>query len=182
MLDFLEIGEIVNVHGVRGAVKVIPLTDDVTRFKKLKSVFIRQNGTDREFTVSSVQFQPKFVVMKLAGIESPEAANLLRSAKVVISRANAVNLPKNTYFIGDLIGCTVITDIGETLGKITEVMSPGGNDVYEVHSEDGAEILLPAIKDVILNVDVSDAVVTVHLLPGLREVYDGTLAEENVIP
>lgn len=171
MIEYLTIGEIVNVHGVRGAVKVIPLTDDPARFKKLKTARVVHRGNTREYDVQSVQIQSKFVIVKLSGIEDRAAAAALRGAEIEVSRKDAVKLPKDTYFICDLIGCKVIEPDGNVLGVVDDVFSTGSNDVYSVKDRQGGNIMIPAIAQVIKNVDVEKGEIEVELLPGLKEVY-----------
>lgn len=171
MLEYLTIGEIVNVHGVRGAVKVIPLTDDPTRFKKLKSARVVHRGNTREYDVQSVQIQSKFVIVKLSGIEDRDAAAALRGAEIEVSRKDAVKLPQDTYFICDLIGCKVVEPDGNVLGVVDDVFSTGSNDVYSVKDPQGRNLMIPAIAKVIKNVDVEKGEIAVELLPGLKEVY-----------
>lgn len=171
MLEYLTIGEIVNVHGVHGAVKVIPLTDDPARFKKLKTARVVHRGNTKEYNVQSVQIQSKFVIVKFAGIEDRDAAALLRGAEIQVSRKDAVKLPKGSYFICDLIGCRVMEQDGSLLGVVDDVFSTGSNDVYSVKDPEGRNIMLPAIAQVVKNVDVEKGEIIVELLPGLKEVY-----------
>ncbi len=171
MLEYLTIGEIVNVHGVHGAVKVIPLTDDPARFKKLKTVRVVFRGSVREYTVESVQLQSKFVILKLSGINDRDAATVLRGAELEVSRKDAISLPEGAYFICDLIGCRVIEPDGSILGVVDDVFSTGSNDVYSVKDEKGRKIMLPAIAQVVKSVDVEKGEIRVELLPGLKEVY-----------
>ncbi len=171
MLEYLTIGEIVNVHGVHGAVKVIPLTDDPARFKKLKTVRVVHRGSVKEYTVESIQIQSKFVIVKFAGISDRDVAAGLRGAEIEINRKEAVSLPEDSYFICDLIGCRVIEPDGSVLGIIDDVFSTGSNDVYSVKDEQGRNIMLPAIAQVIKTVDVAKGEIHVELLPGLKEVY-----------
>ena len=171
MLEYLTIGEIVNVHGVHGAVKVIPLTDDPARFKKLKTARVVHRGNTKEYNVQNVQIQSKFVIVKFAGIENRDEATLLRGAEIQVSRKDAVKLPEGSYFICDLIGCRVVEQDGNLLGVVDDVFSTGSNDVYSVKDPEGRNIMLPAIAQVVKDVDVEKGEIIVELLPGLKEVY-----------
>ena len=171
MLEYLTIGTIVNVHGVRGEVKVIPETDDPNRFKKLKKVILVSGGARKEVQVRWVKISNKFVILKLEGIDDRDTANHLRGTELEIERKDAVRLPEGSYFIGDLIGCTVVEEDGNVLGKVNDVIPGAGCDVYDVYDENGKNIMIPALADVILKVDVEACVITVRLLPGLKEVY-----------
>lgn len=171
MLEYLTVGEIINVHGVRGAVKVMPETDDPARFKKLKTARIVQNGTAREYAVKGVQLQNRFVILQLEGITDREAASLLRGATVEVARKDAAALPPDAYYIGDLVGCRVTEPDGSLLGTVEEVLETGSNDVYSVRTPQGKNILLPAIARVIRSVDIEKGEIVAELLPGLREIY-----------
>lgn len=180
MLRTLLIGEIVNVHGVKGALKVRPLTDRPARFSELDevNVILPKNSPKQDlsgsYKVVSASVSGDFVLLRLEGINDRDKADLYRNAKLEIPREKAIDLPEDTYFIGDLIGSSVyeITDGGEELlGKVTDIMQPGGNDVYVVTMPDKKEILLPAIAQVVKEVDIEKGIIRVKLLPGLREVY-----------
>ncbi len=171
MLEFLTIGEIVNVHGVKGAVKVVPLTDDPLRFKRVKSVIITVKGKKKDYDILSAQVAGNTVILSLSGITDRDQAEFMRGGLIEVPRSEAIELPEDFYFIGDLIGCEVKEADGDLLGKICEVLQTGSNDVYIVKDSEGRDILIPAIEDVIKNVDVAAGLVTVELLPGLKEIY-----------
>lgn len=119
------------------------------------------------------------VLLKLYGIEDRDKAETLRGMFLEIPREKAVKLPKDTYFIGDLIGCVVKEENGNFLGTLTEVQSTGANDIYEITGEDRKKIWIPAIADVIKAVNVEKSEITVSLLPGLKEVYEDNGEEES---
>lgn len=169
MTDRFQVGVIAGTHGVRGDVKVYPTTDDPGRFRRLKSVILTVHGKDEVHEVSGVRFQDKFVLLHLSGIESPEEARNYRQMPLLIERADAMPLEEGWYYIPDLIGMSVLEEDGSELGELTDVLETGANDVYEVHTPQGQEILIPAIDDCILNVDVERSEMIVHLLPGLRD-------------
>lgn len=171
MLEYFTIGKIVNTHGVRGALKVLPDTDDPSRFSRLKTVRVKRRDQVEEYPVEYGRGQGTTVVLKLKGIDSPEEAALLKGAELEISRKDAIKLPKDTWFIGDLIGCQVREEDGTCLGKVVNVLQTGSNDVYEVRDEKGKYILIPALKNVVLNVDIEAEQIQVRLLPGLKEIY-----------
>lgn len=171
MLDYLTIGTIVNVHGVHGEVKVIPQTDDVTRFKKLKSVLLFGSGARRKTDVKGVKFSNKFVILKLDGINDRDAADRLRGIELQVERGDAIKLPEGRYFVGDLIGCTVFEDDGNELGRIKDVIFGAGSDIYDVDCGNGKNILIPVLDDVVLSVDIEGGIVKVKLPQGLREIY-----------
>lgn len=173
MLDHLTVGTIINVHGVRGEVKVMPETDDASRFKKLKNVWLQTGNVKTPAVVKGVKLQNRFVILKFDGIDDRDAAEKLRGREIVIERKDAVKLPPGTYFIGDLIGCGVYEEDGSFLGTVKDVVPGAGCDNYDVYDENGRNIMIPALEDVVLSVDVENARIVVRLLPGLKEIYFG---------
>lgn len=165
----LEIGRIINTHGIRGEVKVMPLTDDPRRFERLAWVYINDNHTLKKFYIQRVKYQKNNVIVKFKELDSINDAEPFRNCMLVIDREMAVDLPPDTYFICDLIGLQVKTDQGQELGEIIDVMSAGGNDVYVVKGSSEKEILIPAIKQVVLKVDIEQGFVIVKLLEGLMD-------------
>lgn len=158
MKDFISIGQIVNTHGIKGEVKVYPLTDDTKRFKKLKKVYI--DGEERN--ILSCKLKPTTVVLKIEGIDSIEEGNKYRNKYLEVERENAVNLPEGRYFVIDIIGCSVEDTNGENIGKVYDVMETGSNDVYVVKGE--KEILIPAIEYVVTNIDIENKLITIKPL------------------
>lgn len=167
MEDYLRIGVITTAHGVKGEVKVFPTTDDVKRYKKLKSLYLSHKNAVKELKVESVKFFKQFVILKLEGINNMDTAMLYRNADLLVSRKNAVKCEKDEYFIADLIGLEVLCDDGRKIGVLKEVLPTGANDVYEVEREDGTDLLIPAIKECILEVNIKKGFVKVELLEGL---------------
>ena len=163
----LTIGEIVAPFSRFGEVKVRLDTDFPERFKGLKQVSLRpKSGEARLMDVETCRFHKGQVLMKLRGIESIDAAETLRNYVVLIRSDQTITLPANEFFIHDLIGCEVVTDEGRALGELTAVLTGPANDVYII-GQGKDELLLPAIKDVIKNVDIPNRRVTVTLTPGL---------------
>ncbi|MCX7950883.1 MAG: ribosome maturation factor RimM [Clostridiales bacterium] len=167
MKQYLKIGQIINTHGIKGEVKVYPLTDDIKRFNKLKFVFIKEKDEYKKIDVEGVKYFKNLVILKLQGIDTMNDAEKVKKIYLYIDRENAVKLEKDAYFIADLIGLDVYTLEGECLGKITDVFSTGSNDVYEIKN-DNETILIPAIKDVVKEVDIENSVMKIQLLEGLR--------------
>jgi 16S rRNA processing protein RimM len=167
MEDYLRIGVITTAHGVKGEVKVFPTTDDVKRYKKLKSLYLSHKNAVKELKVESVKFFKQFVILKLDGINDMDTAMLYRNADLLVSRKDAVKCEKDEYFIADLIGLEVLCDDGRKIGVLKEVFPTGANDVYEVEREDGTDLLIPAIKECILEVNIKEGFVKVKLLEGL---------------
>ena len=120
-----------------------------------------------KYEVEEVKYHKNLVIVKLKGVDKIEDAEILKQGSVQIERKDAVKLEKDTYFIIDLIGAKVVTDEQVELGKLVDVFNTGSNDIYVVKDELGKQTLLPAISDVIKNVDIENKVITVHLLKGL---------------
>ena len=164
-----QVGVITSTHGVRGEVKVFPTTDDPARFKKLKQVILDTGKEDMELEITGVKFFKNMVILKFKGIDDMDTANKYRQKSLYVTRENAVKLEKNEYFIADLIGLAVSSEEGEDLGFINDVLQTGANDVYVIKGAAGEELLVPAIHDCVQEVNVEEGYVTLHLLPGLRD-------------
>lgn len=167
MEEYLEIGQIVNTNGLKGNLKVKPLTDDITRFEDLESIYIQKGRELIEFNIQDVKYIKNMVILKLEGIDDIDEAEKYKNFYIKINREDAVELEEDSYFIVDIIGCEVYTDSHELLGKVIDVFSTGSNDVYTVKNSEGKEILLPAIEDVIKDVDIQNRRITVELMEGL---------------
>ena len=168
MTKYLEIGQIVNTFGIKGMVKVKPFTKDTKkRFDNLKKVYIQNKNTRKEYEIEEVKYHKEMVLIKFKGIDNPEDANLLRNYYLVVDRDKEEPLEEGTYYIVDMIGLEVYTEKGEKLGILDDVFSYGSSDIYVVKNELGKQILLPAIEDVIKNIDMEKRKMTVHLIPGL---------------
>ena len=164
-----QVGVITSTHGVRGEVKVFPTTDDPARFKKLKQVILDTGKEDMELEITGVKFFKNMVILKFKGIDDMDTANKYRQKSLYVTRENAVKLEKNEYFIADLIGLEVSSEEGEDLGFINDVLQTGANDVYVIKKTGEEDLLLPAIKDCVKEVDIEGGKMVVHVLPGLRD-------------
>lgn len=167
MQEYLEVGQIVNTNGLKGLLKINPFTDDITRFERLKTIFIEHKKELLEFEIESVRYQKKQVLLKLKGIDTIEEAEKYREDYLKINRNKEEKLPEDTYYIVDLIGLDIYTENGELLGKLDDIFSTGSNDVYVVKNSEGKQILLPAISDVIKNIDLEQKKIVVNLIEGL---------------
>lgn len=167
MEEYLEIGQIVNTNGLKGTLKIKPLTDDITRFENLETVYVQKAKELVEFKIQDVRYSKNTVLLKLEGIDDIETAEKHKNCYLKINRKDAVELEENSYFIVDIIGCNVYTENQELLGKVIDVFSTGSNDVYTIKNVDNKEILIPAIEDVIKNVDIKNKKIIIHLMEGL---------------
>ena len=169
MEKYLRVGVISSSHGVRGEAKVFPTTDDVQRFKKLKTCILDTGREYKELHIESVKFFKQMVILKFKEIASIDEVMQYKGKDLLVTRDQAVKLEENEYFICDLIGLKVVTDEGEDFGVLTDVIQTGANDVYVVAMKDGKELMLPAIGDCILDVDLEQGRMEVHVLEGLMD-------------
>lgn len=167
MEEYFEIGQIVNTSGLKGILKIKPFTDDIKKFSNLKTIYIKTKSGLTEFKIEQVRYVKNMVMLKLAGIDTVEEAEKYRNLYIKILRDQGEELEEGSYYVVDILGCKVNTDANQELGKIVDVFQTGSNDVYVVKDEQGKQILLPAIKQVIKNVDIKNKIITVHLLEGL---------------
>ncbi len=169
-MDEVYIGRIANTHGIRGMVKVLPTTDDMTRFELLKEVTVETaKGENRVLKIASVKYQKNLVLIQFEEINTMDEALLLKQGIVKIPRDKALPLGMDEYYIQDLEGIDVFDDKGERLGKIADVIFTGSNDVYVVDDGSRHGLLLPAIKECILKVDLAERRMTVHMMEGLGQ-------------
>ena len=164
MEDTLRVGVISSTHGVRGEVKVYPTTDDVNRFKKLKTVILDTGRDQITLSIESVKFFKNMVILKFKEFNNINEIEKYKGKDLLIRRDQAVKLAPNENFITDLIGLKVVTDEGKEFGTLTDVLQTGANDVYVIESLEGKEYLFPAIPQCILDVNLESQMVTVHIL------------------
>ncbi len=162
MQERFEIGKIVNTHGIKGEVKVAMYTDNINNFKKNNIIYVDNN----EYVIETSRLQKNMIILKLKNVDNMNDAENLRNCIITIERSKK-KLPEGTYYIADLVGLEVYTDEGKLLGKVADIYNTGANDIYTVKTIEGKEILLPAIKDVIKNIDLENKKIIVHLLKGL---------------
>ena len=173
MNEFLEIGQIVNTFGIKGMVKVKPFTDDIKRFDRLEKIYVFKgdgknvNKIQMQYEIEEVKYHKEMVLMKLKGIDNPEDANSLRNYYINVKREDEPELEEGTYYIVDLLGLEVYSDEGNHLGKVDDIYNTGSNDIYVVKDELGKQLLLPAIADVIKEINIDEKKIVVHILEGL---------------
>lgn len=167
MEQLLQVGVITQTHGVRGEVKVFPTTDDPARFKKLKKVLLDTGKEMLPLEVQGVKFSKQFVIVKFKGIDNINDIERYKRCPLLVERQDAVKLEENEYFIADMLGIDVVTEDGEVFGVLKDVIETGANDVYVIDSREHGEVLVPAIRECILEVDVEARKMTVRLMDGL---------------
>lgn len=159
MKNYITVGQIINTHGLKGELKIYPLTDDIKRFRKLKNIFI--DNTDAK--IAWCKLQADKIILKIEGIDSIEDAQKLKGKYIEIKREDAVKLPEGKYFITDIMECTVFDETGKKLGKVNNVIHTGSNDVYSVKGKE-EDILIPALKSIVIKIDIDNLTIIVKPL------------------
>ena len=167
MEDVFQVGVISTTHGIAGEVKVFPTTDDVTRFRQLKKVYLDTGREMLPLEIQNVKFFKQFAILKFKGIDNINDIEKYRGKSLMIDREDAVDLDEDEYFIADMIGMKVCTEDGSEFGTLKDVMETGANDVYIIDSLEHGEVLIPAIRECILDVDMDEERMTIHLMEGL---------------
>ncbi|MFD1135382.1 ribosome maturation factor RimM [Paenibacillus urinalis] len=168
MSQFFNVGKIVNTHGIRGELKVLPLTDfPEERFAKGSKLVIDTGEGQLPVTVESARLHKNMFVVRLNDFTNINEVEKYKGMMLKVSAEYQTELSEDEFYFHQIVGCEVVTDEGEALGTIKEILTPGANDVWVVKANNGKEILLPYIDDVILHVDVVNQKVTVHLMEGL---------------
>ena len=176
MEDVLQVGIIASTHGIRGEDKVFPTTDDAKRFRRLKQVLLDTGKEKIPLQIEQVKFFKNMVILKFTGLDTIDDVVKYRQKSLYVERKDAVKLQKDEYFIADLIDIEVFTEEGARLGRLADVITTGANDVYVVRQvqddgrETGKENLIPAIRQCILDVNIEEKKMTVHLLEGLLDI------------
>lgn len=167
MQEYLEIGQIVNTFGIKGMVKVKPFTDDITRFDRLEKVYVETHKSKKQYEIEEVKYHKDMVLIKFKGIDKIEEAEFLKNAYLKVNRKDEPELEEGTYYIVDLLGLDVYSDEGNLLGKLDDIFNNGSTDIYVVKNELGKQLLLPAISDVIKEINLEEEKIVVHILKGL---------------
>lgn len=169
MGDFFRVGVISNTHGVRGEVKVYPTTDDIRRFDYLKEVILDTGKEHITLNVTGVKYFKNMAILKFKEFDNMDQVIPYKGMDLLVTRENAIPLEEGEYYIADILGCDVITDEDERLGELIDVIQTGANDVYVVKMENGKEVLLPSIDECILERDIDNKIVKVHVMKGLLD-------------
>jgi len=165
--EFIMIGKVVSTQGNKGEVNVLPLTDSNDRFKNLDNVFLRNKNSQTILIVEKIRIKKDMVILKLKDIENLEEAKMIVGSFLEIERKNALKLSKDTYFIFEIIGLEVYSENNIFLGKVENVISTGSNDVYIVGRKDKEELFIPAIHNVVKNIDLEKKRITINMVDGL---------------
>ena len=169
MEDLLQAGVITTTHGIRGEVKVFPTTDDVHRFEDLDSVLLDTGREYMKLEIENVKYFKQYAILKFKGIDNINDIEKYKGRSLYVTRDQAIPLEEDEYYIADLMGLDVYLESGEKFGVRTDVMETGANDVYIVETEEGKEVLIPAIHECVLDIDVEENRMEIHLMDGLLD-------------
>ena len=161
------IGKVVSAQGNKGEVNVLPLTDSIDRFNNLDNVFLRNKNSQTILNVEKIRIRKNIVILKLKDIENIQEAKMIVGSILEVERKNAVKLSKDTYFTFEIIGLEVYTENNIFLGKVENIVSTGSNDVYVVKRKDKEELFIPAIHDVVKNINLEKKRITINMVDGL---------------
>jgi 16S rRNA processing protein RimM len=167
--DFVIVGEVQKPHGIRGELRVRPLTEDVERFKSLDSVYLNRNGERSLFKVLNAKIVPDAVLLRLEEIPTRTEAEQWRQASVEIAGELVQPLPEGQHYYFEMDGLTVVTETGQTIGQIVDIHSYPAHDVYVVRSE-SRDIMIPAIAEFVVRVDLEHKLMVVRIIDGLLDI------------
>ena len=173
MEDLFQIGAVTSTHGLRGELKVYPTTDEPARYHKLKEVILDTGKEQLSLKIEHARLFKQMVIIKFEGFDHINEVEKLKGAKLYVTRENALELGEDEYYFADLAGLRVETEEGQLLGKVTDILQTGANDVYVIGRERQKDLLIPAIKDCVKQIDLENGRMVIHLLPGLLEASEG---------
>ena len=168
-MDLLEVGKIVNTHGLRGEVKVVPWTDYTEVFEDIDFVYVKKKSEYERLDVKGIKYQKNNLIVRFSQITDINMAEKYKNQVIYAEREILGELPEGVYYIADLIGLDIVTEDGEKIGTVSDVFNTGSNDIYEVKREGKKNLLLPVIDDVVLNIDVEGGKITVRMMDGLED-------------
>lgn len=166
MKDYIRVGKIVNTHGVKGCLKCVPFTDDMERFDVLEYIYTEKDDVKRK--IKDVWYKKATVYMNLENIDDMNTAETFRNTYISILEDQLRELPEDTYYLYELEGMKVYSTEGVYIGEISEIYQPGANDVYEVKNNNKT-FLIPAIKEVVREVNMKDRKIIINVIEGLLE-------------
>ncbi|MBR2779026.1 MAG: 16S rRNA processing protein RimM [Firmicutes bacterium] len=164
-MDRIKVGKIIGAFGIRGEVKVYPYTDRPERFRELEQV----TADNEVLTIKSVRFQKNLVLLRFEGVDDRNAAEALRNRFLTIDRENLRELDEDEYFIFDLIGLEAVREDGTHIGRVTDVIQNTAQDLYEIETDEGRKYLVPAVYELVTDIDLNSGIMTINPIPGLLE-------------
>ena len=173
MEDLFQVGAVTSTHGLRGEVKVCPTTDDPARYQKLKEVILDNGKEQLTLKIEHARLFKQMVIVKFAGLNHINEVEKYKGARLYVTRENALELGEDEYYFADLAGLRVETQEGQVLGTVKDILQTGANDVYVIDREKQKDLLIPAIKDCVKQIDLKAGRMVICLLPGLLEASEG---------
>lgn len=167
-MDLLEVGKIINTHGLKGEVKVVSWTDSPDTFENLDYVFARMRGGDVRLDIKNIKYQKNNIIVLFAQIDSIDEAEKYKNAVLFANKDMLGDLPENVYYIADLIGCTV-SDENSEIGVLADVFATGSNDIYDIKRDGRKNLLVPIIDGVVQSVDIENKKITIKIPEGLED-------------
>lgn len=168
-MDLLEVGKIVNTHGLRGEVKAVPWTDYPEVFEDIEYVYVKRRTGNERLDISGIKYQKNNLILRFEQIKDINQAEAYKNLVLYAERDMLGELPEGVYYITDLIGCEVVKEDGGKVGVIADVFNTGSSDIYDVKREGRKNLLIPVIDEVVLKVDINDKKVTVRMMEGLED-------------
>ena len=178
LVENIKIGKIVNAVALRGEVKVYHYSDYKERFEELDEILVERNGAKRHamerYPIEGVRYQKDMAILKLKGVNDRNAAEALKDCDVYITEEDLRELPEDTFYVRDLIGCRVINEGSESenaeeIGTITDVLQNSAQDIYQIKTKSGKEVLIPAVGEFVKEINISEKTVKVSLIPGFLD-------------
>lgn len=168
-MDLLEVGKIVNTHGLKGEVKVVPWTDSPEVFEDIEYVYVKKKTEYERLDIAGLKYQKNNLIVRFSQFNHINDAEFYKNQVIYAERDMLGELPEGVYYIADLIGSDIVTEDGEKIGVLSDVFNTGSNDIYEVKREGKKNLLLPVIDEVVLNIDIENKRITVKMLDGLED-------------
>lgn len=165
MGKMLKVGKIINTHGIKGNLKVFPLTNYMERFEELDWVYI--DGNDEKFYIKDVKYMPTVVLLSFKGYENIDSVEKFKDKYILIDESQRRNLPEDTYYIADIIGLDVYTVKNEYIGKVKDIIQTSSNDVYVIEGGNNKEIMIPAVEEFIPEVCLKEGKIIIDPIEGM---------------
>ena len=164
-MERYKIGKIVNAVGLKGEVKVYNYSDYKERFEEIDHVFVEEEP----YKIENTRYMKDLAILKLSGVQDRNGAEALKDKDLYITEDMLRSLPEDTYYIKDLIGIQVVNQAGEPVGILCDVIQNSAQDLYEIQLEDQRKILIPAVEEFILDINMEERKITVHVIEGLLD-------------
>ncbi|MDI9475950.1 MAG: ribosome maturation factor RimM [Natronincolaceae bacterium] len=165
MGKMLRVGKIINTHGIKGDLKVLPLTDYMERFEELDWVYL--DGNNEKFYIRNVKYMPTVVLLSFKGYEDINLVKKFRDRYLLIDESQRRDLPEDTHYIADIVGLDVYTVENKHIGKVKDIIQTGSNEVYVIEDENDKEIMIPAVKEFIIDIRLDERKIIIDPIEGM---------------